>query len=155
MKPTATKPDPTGPTGPIVLAKGQSFEIRAPGWEGTVDLSYSAIRSGVPATIVRDLQRASVFERQDIERFISTRTQERRLKEKQALKPDEADGLARLLRVVSHAQRVFEDEELAEEWLRSPNPALNDEVPMAMAETDVGAREVEGVLSRIEHGVFD
>jgi putative toxin-antitoxin system antitoxin component (TIGR02293 family) len=85
---------------------------------------------------------------------IPQRTFERRLSEHQTLKIDEADAIARLLRVRDHARQVFEDDDLAEEWLSLPNPELGDEIPIEMARTDIGAREVEAVLGRIEHGVY-
>ena len=106
-------------------------------------------------SIIRKLEVADILERGDVARIITKRTLERRLSNNEALNVAEADGIARLLRVIAHAERVFEDEALAEEWLRSPNPALDDEIPMVMAATDVGAREVEGVLTRLEYGIFD
>ena len=120
-----------------------------------IDLSYRGVKAGYDPQLLRDLERAEVLERSDIEMIISTRTLERRLSNRERLRLEESDGIARLLRVLAHANRVFEDEDLAEEWLRSPNPALDDEVPMDMTRTDIGAREVEGVLTRIEHGIFD
>lgn len=120
-----------------------------------IDLSYRGVKAGYHPQLLRDLERAEVLDRSDIEMIISARTLERRLSNHERLKIEESDGIARLLRVLAHANRVFEDEDLAEEWLRSPNPALDDEVPMDMTRTDIGAREVEGVLTRIEHGVFD
>jgi len=117
-------------------------------------LDYETIRMGVPAGAIRDLIGAGRLKRSDVAMVIPRRTFERRLSEGQALKIDEADALARLLRVRDHALRVFEDSDLAEEWLTLPNPELGDEVPIRMARTDVGAREVEAVLGRIEYGVF-
>ena len=119
-----------------------------------IDLSYGGIKKGFESKIIRELERAKLLSRADIHMIISERTLDRRLAKRERLKPQESDGIARLLRVLSHAFRVFEDEALAEEWLRQPNPALGGEVPMTMAATDIGAREVEGALTRIEHGVF-
>jgi uncharacterized protein (DUF2384 family) len=39
-------------------------------------------------------------------------------------------------------------------WLRSPNRALGGESPLALSKTEVGAREVENLIGRLEHGVF-
>jgi putative toxin-antitoxin system antitoxin component (TIGR02293 family) len=39
-------------------------------------------------------------------------------------------------------------------WLRTPNTALRGETPISLLETDIGARMVERVLGRIEHGVI-
>lgn len=116
-------------------------------------ISYSVLEAGVPAAVARDID-GSGLTRDDIRMIIPDRTLERRISEGAALKMDEADGLARLLRVVGHARRVFEDPDLADEWLRTANPALGDHIPMQMARTDLGGREVEAVLGRIEHGVF-
>ncbi len=44
--------------------------------------------------------------------------------------------------------------ELAQMWLHLPLPLLGDAIPMQMARTDLGAREVETVLGRLEYGVF-
>ena len=70
------------------------------------------------------------------------------------LKIDEADGIARLLRVVTMARKTFEDSDLADTWLRSSNPSLDGNIPIRMARTDLGGREVEAVLGRIASGVF-
>ncbi|HUF57644.1 MAG TPA: MbcA/ParS/Xre antitoxin family protein, partial [Thermohalobaculum sp.] len=72
----------------------------------------------------------------------------------QPLKVVEADAIARIIRVRDHAQDTFGRRELAEIWLTEPNPELGGRSPIEMARTDLGAREVETVLGRIEHGVF-
>jgi uncharacterized protein (DUF2384 family) len=38
--------------------------------------------------------------------------------------------------------------------LRSPQIGLGGAVPLAYAETELGAREVEDLLGRIEYGVY-
>lgn len=128
--------------GPKVTAQDVSF------W------TYRTIREGVPASSVKALEKADIVNRDDIRMIIPDRTLERRIKAQEPLKTEEADGIARLIRVVAHARRVFDDVDLADEWLRSPNPALSGAVPIRMAATDIGAREVEVILGRIEHGVF-
>lgn len=132
-----------GPTKGAVKVHGS-----LPGW------TYRTIRNGVPATEVKALEKAHIVERDDIRMIIPDRTLERRIRAHEPLKTEEADGIARLLRVVKHAREVFDDDGLADRWLRLPNPALNGEIPIRMAATDLGAREVEAVLTRIEHGVF-
>lgn len=115
--------------------------------------SHRAIALGIPALFVKTLEGAGLT-RDDIRQIIPDRTLDRRIADGDNLKIEEADGIARLLRVVAFARRVFEDDVLADDWLRSANPALDGLVPMQMARTDLGGREVEAVLGRIEHGVF-
>jgi putative toxin-antitoxin system antitoxin component (TIGR02293 family) len=90
-----------------------------------------------------------------IDRAIPARTLARRIEADQPLAPREADAIARLLRVTVFANKVFGgDEEMAQTWLTKPNPALSDNVPLDMAKTDVGAREVENILNRIAYGDY-
>jgi len=115
--------------------------------------SFRALEKGIPASSVRALESQGLI-RDDIRQIIPDRTLDRRIANGEPLKIEEADGLARLLRVVTAAREVFEDAALADEWLRSPNPALGDLIPIQMARTDIGGREVEAVLTRIAHGVY-
>jgi putative toxin-antitoxin system antitoxin component (TIGR02293 family) len=113
------------------------------------------LKRGVTVAQVNDAVSEGLLTREDIQRAVSARTLSRRKTDMgTVLKRQEPDALLRLLRVRVHALRVFEDPEAATEWLDLPNPALGDEQPIEMAETDTGAREVEAVLGRIEHGVF-
>jgi len=55
-------------------------------------------------------------------------------------------------RIAVYAENVFGDHDFAEQWLRKPNPALHDRAPADVARTEIGARRVESLLSRFEHG---
>jgi putative toxin-antitoxin system antitoxin component (TIGR02293 family) len=81
------------------------------------------------------------------------RTLTRRKKDRR-LKPDESDRLARLARIVAFGIQVLGDEESAVTWLRTRNRALGGKTPLELLDTDLGSRQVEEVLGRIEHGVF-
>lgn len=76
-----------------------------------------------------------------------------RRRQSQKLAADESDRLYRLARIAAHAVSVFGTEEKAALWLRRPNRALNSEAPVRLLDTDVGTRQVEDILGRIEHGV--
>lgn len=65
----------------------------------------------------------------------------------------ESDRLYRLARIAAHAVTALGTEEQAAAWLRRPNRALNGEVPLQFLDTDLGTRQVEDILGRIEHGV--
>lgn len=116
-------------------------------------MSFREIEKGVPATWARSLESQGLT-RDDIRRIIPDRTLDRRIAKGEMLKIEEADGLARLLRVVKAARDLFENDENADMFLRSPNPALGERIPIEMAQTDLGAREVEAVIIRIGHGVY-
>lgn len=84
---------------------------------------------------------------------IAPRTLARR-KEQRSFSPAESDRLYRLARVVFHTIDVLGSHEKARQWLERPNRALGGEPPLSLLDTDIGARQVEAVLGRIEHGVF-
>ncbi len=84
---------------------------------------------------------------------IPSRTLARR-KEAKRLQPDESDRLVRLSRLVGLTLQLFEgDLQSARSWLATPHTALGGVVPVEFATTGVGAREVENLLGRLEHGI--
>jgi putative toxin-antitoxin system antitoxin component (TIGR02293 family) len=85
---------------------------------------------------------------------IKPRTLHRR-KQQGRLEPDESDRLLRLSRIFGKALELFEgDAAAARQWLANPQSGLGGERPMALAKTDLGAREVEALVDRLEHGVL-
>jgi putative toxin-antitoxin system antitoxin component (TIGR02293 family) len=70
------------------------------------------------------------------------------------LGPEESDRVFRYARLMGKAVEVMEGEEPARRWLTSPQVGLGGAVPLDYAETEVGAREVEDLLGRIEYGVY-
>ncbi len=84
---------------------------------------------------------------------ITSRTLARR-KEAGRLHPDESDRLVRAARIFSQAVGLFEgNEEAARRWLTSPQPALGGSSPWDYAATEIGAREVENLIGRLEYGI--
>jgi putative toxin-antitoxin system antitoxin component (TIGR02293 family) len=80
-------------------------------------------------------------------RTLARRKQERRLS------PNESDRLFRLVRIATQAAEVL-GEEKGKRWLHTANRALGGVTPLELLDTDLGARQVEEVLGRIEHGVY-
>jgi putative toxin-antitoxin system antitoxin component (TIGR02293 family) len=115
---------------------------------------HEEVLRGVDARRVKHLIDRGVLSAKQVFRAIPERTFNRRLANREPLKPSEADAIGRLLRITDMAVRIFGDAEFARQFLNLPNPELNDQVPIELAETDAGAREVEIVLTRIAHGVY-
>jgi len=85
---------------------------------------------------------------------LSRATLQRRKKSEGKLSPIQSDRVVRLARLMGKAIDVLESEEAARQWLTSIQRGLGGVTPLEYAETEVGAREVENLLGRIEHGVF-
>ncbi len=84
---------------------------------------------------------------------IPIRTLQRR-KEEGRLTKEESDRLDRVRQLVRQATEVFESEETAREWLTHPQIGLSGFVPLDLADTGAGIREVENLLGRIDYGVY-
>jgi putative toxin-antitoxin system antitoxin component (TIGR02293 family) len=84
---------------------------------------------------------------------IPPRTLARR-KEAKRFEPEESDRLIRLSRLVGLALQLFEgDLEETRSWLTTAHTALADQAPLEFATTGIGAREVENLIGRLEHGI--
>jgi putative toxin-antitoxin system antitoxin component (TIGR02293 family) len=66
----------------------------------------------------------------------------------------ESDRLVRYGRLLSHATAALGGIEGARSWLVAPAIAFRGECPLDYADTEIGAREVDALLGRLEHGVF-
>jgi putative toxin-antitoxin system antitoxin component (TIGR02293 family) len=85
---------------------------------------------------------------------VPKRTLARRVAEKQLLSGEETDRAVRLARVGKMAEQVFGGEEKAHRWLRKPKPSLEGETPLNYLASETGARVVEEMLTRIDHGIL-
>ncbi len=66
---------------------------------------------------------------------------------------EESERLERIARVTAIAEDVWEDETLALEFLAGPQPQLGDLRPLDLAHTELGARQVEELLMKLEYGL--
>jgi len=70
------------------------------------------------------------------------------------LQVQESDRVVRYERLFSQAAHIFGSDDQALGWLKSPQRGLGGSVPLEYARTEVGAREVEKLLGRIDYGVY-
>jgi len=131
---------------PRIMPSGRAEEERP--------FVHDEIVRGIGARRVKALIGRGVLTAKDVYRVVPQRTFNRRLANAEPLKPAEADGIARLLRIIEMARRVFGDAAFAQQWLNLPNPVLKERVPIELAETDAGAREVEGALLHFAYGDY-
>ena len=85
---------------------------------------------------------------------IRERTLARR-RESGRLTADESDRLVRVSRVYGKALALFDgDLKATSTWFSTPALALANRTPQEVSNSDLGAREVENLIGRLEHGVF-
>lgn len=111
-----------------------------------------AVRGRLPLAALNGLAKAGLSE-QEIEAFvIPQRTRRHRAAKHQPLTVEESDRAVRLLRIQSVAEEVFGEVEKASRWLRRPLTELSGEAPLAVAQTEAGARVIETILGQIAWG---
>jgi putative toxin-antitoxin system antitoxin component (TIGR02293 family) len=116
---------------------------------------YQQVRRGFAYAAFEHLQHNTALPARVLAELaeIPLRTLARR-REEGRLDPDESDRLLRVARVFGRALELFEgDATAARRWLSTPQPALGGMIPLELAKTDVGAREVEQLVGRLEHGI--
>jgi putative toxin-antitoxin system antitoxin component (TIGR02293 family) len=118
------------------------------------DLATAAME-GLAAEAAAQIVEQGLLKPEELyELIIPRRTFDRRLEAHQPLTVVESDRMLRAARVIVRAIEALGSGDKASKWLRTANRALRGEVPMSLLETDLGARMVERVLGRIEHGVY-
>ena len=114
------------------------------------------IQAGFPFLRLARYQKATALPWEQISRALAIpqRTLSRRQKEGR-LTPEESDRLWRAAALFDKALDLFEgDLPAARRWLQQPQPALANASPLDLASTDIGTREVENLIGRLEHGIF-
>jgi putative toxin-antitoxin system antitoxin component (TIGR02293 family) len=127
------------------------------------DLPYSnnlrvaeIVRDGIPARALKTFADTLSLNLTDMARVvvIPRRTLERRMAANALLRTGESERVVRLGRIFAKAKEVFEDSNEAANWLNEPLESFGGQTPLQLTSTEPGAREVEQILGRIEHGVF-
>ena len=135
-----------------VLGGRKTFGERSP---RTSSDWHGLIQSGVPARAAFLMKDLLGLRHEELARLLGLSARSlTRLSAARVLDPVVGDRLYRLARIYALASEVLEDEAAAVRWLRSPQRALAGGVPLDLAATDAGARDVEFLLGRMEHGVY-
>jgi putative toxin-antitoxin system antitoxin component (TIGR02293 family) len=113
------------------------------------------IQKGLPFSELKALQdKIDVPLEQLAGKLSLSRSTLQRRKATGRLSPDESDKVMRFTRLLGHAADVFGNIDKARAWLKHPQRGLGGAVPLDYARTEVGAREVENLLGRIDYGVY-
>jgi putative toxin-antitoxin system antitoxin component (TIGR02293 family) len=108
----------------------------------------------VDATVLAELSRHGYSDDEIFVLVVPKRTLARRKAANEPLTVEETDKALRLERIAVQAEHVFGDPDKAHRWLRKAKRELRGETPLAYLASEAGARVVEEMLFRIEHGIF-
>lgn len=141
--------------GPSILSKwrtrGQSLGVKSRAVGDLVRL----VHAGIPMSRLEHFQKTSGLSWAVIGRWVGIppRTLVRRQSQGR-LRTDESDRVLRAASVFDRAVELFEgDVAGARQWLQESQRALGGVAPLEFSSTDIGAREVEDLIGRLEHGI--
>ncbi|MGH7973853.1 MAG: type II RES/Xre toxin-antitoxin system antitoxin [Limisphaerales bacterium] len=114
------------------------------------------LERGLPVTELTALQSSLAVSAERLAPMlgISKATFHRSKETGQKLKPSVSDRVVRFAKLLGKAVKALGDMEAAKQWLNSPQFGLGGAVPLDYAKSELGAREVENLLGRIEYGVY-
>jgi putative toxin-antitoxin system antitoxin component (TIGR02293 family) len=113
------------------------------------------IRKGLPYSELEHL-RTELDEPMEVlarQLSISRSTLQRRKTERRLL-PEESDRVMRFWRILRHATQVFGTTDRARQWLKYPQRGIGHAIPLEYARSEIGAREVDDMLGRIDYSVY-
>lgn len=121
---------------------------------GRLERVRQAVKEGLPVEAVRELQ--AELKRFGVRRpseYVDSIVSRATLQRRDRLKPAEGERLVRVASVLATAVDVWGDEDAAAEFLTSPHPMLGGGVPIDLALSEIGARQVEHLLLAMDLGL--
>ena len=121
----------------------------------TVHEQIGRIHAGLSFRAVLNLQKALDVPLEKLASVLGmSRATLHRRKLQGKIDKEESEKLVRYQRLLKKAEDVFGDAASAREWLTHKQTGLGNAVPLEFAKSEIGAREVENLLGRIEYGVY-
>ncbi len=133
---------------------GGKKAVGTPAWKSTLDLHHSIV-AGLPVRCVIHFKEYTGLSNTHMCRAlgVSEKTFIRWQDDPAKLLDSVfSDRLVRTAKVMGLAEEVLEDADNASAWLSRPQSALGNEIPQELLRTDIGAKQVEDLLLRMEHG---
>ena len=121
-------------------------EVQAP-------FSFDTVRQGLAISVVDDVLASGALTAAELDRLAFPRKTLAHRRVMGMLSPEQSDRLSRILRVIAMTEEVFGARDVARTWLRRASGALGGHAPLDLLDTDGGARAVETLLLRIDHGI--
>ena len=114
----------------------------------------NTVREGVPGCLLKQLIDLTGL-RETFLTILNVRNRQLSyLYRRKRLGQSESESVLDSVRLLNHAEQVFESRDLAMQWLHNPVPALSGAVPLELFDTFEGRRWVSQVLAQIEYGDF-
>jgi putative toxin-antitoxin system antitoxin component (TIGR02293 family) len=112
------------------------------------------VGEGLPKTALRITVRRVFLVVREANRYLYRIVPEATYKRRTGkLRVMESERTERLARVIAAAEAVWDDQNDAREWLTRPHPELGNRTPIDCALAELGARQVESLIDRLQYGL--
>lgn len=113
-----------------------------------------SIRAGLPASAFDGVARVLSLTSSELAQKlgISLRTVNDQKRKLARLSRENSEKLVRIARVQKLAKKIFTTDQAVSQWLALPAPALEGVAPLDLLDTDLGTREVEGLINGLAYG---
>ena len=113
----------------------------------------NSVAAGLPKTALRQTAQRVLDDPKAVWKLIYRVVPEATYKRRTRLTAAESERTERLARVIAASEQVWDDLQLAHDWLKRPHPELNGQTPLDRSFSELGAREVEELLDRLYFGL--
>lgn len=115
-----------------------------------------AVHQGFKTKVYRNIVEKAKLSQSEFHNVthIPISTIKRRLAKEERFSTQESDIMYRLAMLIKLATELFDNEQLALEWIRKSVYGLGGKRPLDMVSTTVDFEVVRDLIGRIEHGVF-
>jgi putative toxin-antitoxin system antitoxin component (TIGR02293 family) len=123
----------------------------------SIQTQVAVIRRGVSSKVFVDTARRLGLAQDELARKLGLKPRtiaSRVASERAKLKPDETERVLRIRRIFDQASRVFGGPAAAREWLMKPAYGLEEQRPIDLMDTELGAGQVRDYLGAIEQGNY-
>jgi putative toxin-antitoxin system antitoxin component (TIGR02293 family) len=116
--------------------------------------TIATIRKGVPARTFDFVASLLGLPQSDLAKRLRLvhRTISRRRSANTRLSAEESEKVLRVMRIFELARTIIPDDAALAKWMLKPAAPLDDNAPIDLLDTDVGAAEVEGFIRGIAYG---
>ena len=143
------------PKGTIAMQPIEPLASAFPELGNSVESVIASLRDGLPVGRIEALSSTLGLSVTRVGSVLSIApsTLSRRRKDGGKLDRDESERAYRLARLVQKSAVMIGSLEGGVRWLKMSQYALGEQTPLDYADTEVGARVVENLIGRIEHGI--